>query len=164
METIETSARSAPGLPGALPGGITSALGTAASVVDSCLGDSALSNNSVLIVDDEPQILSLFAEALARHGYHALTAGDAAAALEVLERDPQVVFLDLKLPGTDGVQVFQAMRQVRPAVPVVIITGYPRDSLVEAAMNLGAFACLVKPFSMSDVLAILGALGLRAAA
>jgi len=56
------------------------------------------------------------------------------------------------------------MRQLQPSIPVVIITGYPRDSLVEAAMNLGAFACLVKPFSIGDVLAILGALGLRAAA
>lgn len=123
-----------------------------------------MANNSVLIVDDEPQILSLFAEALARHGYHALTAGDSAAALDHLKLDPQVVFLDLKLPGTDGVQVFESMRKVQPSIPVVIITGYPRDSLVEAAMDLGAFACLVKPFSMSDVLAILGALGLRAAA
>ncbi len=123
-----------------------------------------MTGNSVLIVDDEPQILSLFAESLARYGYQALTAGDAETALERLRQHPEVVFLDLKLPGTDGVQVLEAMHRVDPSIPVVIITGYPRDSLVEAAMNLGAFACLVKPFSMGDVLAILGALDLRAAA
>lgn len=123
-----------------------------------------MAENSVLIVDDEPQILSLLAESLARHGYHALTAGDAEAALDCLRHNPQVVFLDLKLPGTDGVQIFESMRQLQPSIPVVIITGFPRDSLVEAAMNLGAFACLVKPFSIGDVLAILDALGLRAAA
>lgn len=122
-----------------------------------------MAENSVLIVDDEPQILSLFAESLARHGYHALTAGDAGAALECLRDDPRVVFLDLKLPGTDGVQILESIRRLRPSIPVVIITAYPRDSLVEAAMNLGAFACLVKPFSIGDVLAILDALGLRSA-
>jgi CheY-like chemotaxis protein len=75
-----------------------------------------------------------------------------------------VAFLDLKLPGTDGVQIFESIRQLQPDIPVVVITGYPRDSLVEAAMNLGAFACLVKPFSMGEVLGLLEALGLRAAA
>lgn len=124
-----------------------------------------MSDNIVLIVDDEPQILSLFAEALARHGFATLTASDAATALEhVRQARPAVVFLDLKLPETDGVQIFESMLKIDPAIAVVIMTGYPRDSLVEAAMSLGAFACLVKPFSMGEVVGILGALGLRTAA
>ena len=124
-----------------------------------------MADSIVLIVDDEPQILRLFAEALARHGYATLTASDAEAAIEYVKQNrPAVVFLDLKLPETDGVQIFESIRQIDPSIAVVIMTGYPRDSLVEAAMGLGAFACLVKPFSMGEVVGILGALDFRPAA
>lgn len=124
-----------------------------------------VAGKTVLVVDDEPQVLSLFAEALSRHGYHTCVARNCEVALEQLDQgDPQVVFLDLKLPGPDGVQIFERIRERRPTIPVVIITGYPRESLVEAAIKLGAFACLIKPFSMGDVLGILDALDLETAA
>jgi len=124
-----------------------------------------MSQKSVLVIDDEPQILSLFAEALDRHGYRTAVAEDGEAALKVLkDMQPDVIFLDLKLPGEDGVQVLERIRDTHPTVPVVIITAYARDMLVDKAMRLGAFACLIKPFSMSSVLGILAALELGEAA
>lgn len=111
---------------------------------------------SVFVVDDEPQIQSLFVDALSPHGYETSGALDGESAIRHLETNkPDVVFLDLKLPGMDGVKTLQAIRRLYPKVPVVLITAYPRDSLVDGGISLGAFACLVKPFSMKDVLAIL---------
>ena len=124
-----------------------------------------MAQRTVLVIDDEPQILSLFTEALERNGYRTAGAANGEAALEHLKKQsPDVIFLDLKLPETDGVQVLERIRETHPTIPVVIITAYPRDLLVDNAMKLGAFACLIKPFSISNVLAILAALELEAAA
>lgn len=116
---------------------------------------------NVFIIDDEPQIQSLFIEALARYGYTVSGATDGATGLKQLETyKPDAIFLDLKLPGMNGAQILEGIRKLYPKIPVVIITGYPRDSLVDSTMNLDAFACLVKPFSMKDVVAIIETLDL----
>ena len=123
-----------------------------------------MADKSVLVVDDEEQIQSLFSEALGRHGYTVVGVLDGESAIQYLEvNKPKAIFLDLRLPGADGVQTLQRIRQLHPKVPVVIITGYPRDSLVDGAIKLDAFACLVKPFSMADALAILETVELQGA-
>lgn len=115
-----------------------------------------MGNKNVFVIDDEPQILSLFEDALSRHGYTVTSATDGESGLATLKTlKPDIIFLDLKLPGMNGAQILQGIRRLYPKVPVVIITGYPRDSLVDSAIKLDAFACLVKPFSMRDVVAII---------
>lgn len=123
-----------------------------------------MAGKSIFVVDDEPQIQSLFSEALARHGYEVSGVLDGESAISHLEsHKPEVIFLDLKLPGMNGVETLEGIRQLHPKVPVVIITAHPRDSLVDCAIKLGVFACLVKPFSMTDVTAILETLELQQA-
>ncbi|MDH7482499.1 MAG: response regulator [Armatimonadota bacterium] len=120
---------------------------------------------SILIVDDEPQVLSLLTEALERNEYQTFGAQNAETALELLKKKQiDVIFLDLRMPATDGAQTLERIRETHPTTPVVIITAYPRDLLVDRAMKLGAFACLIKPFSMADVLAILDVLEIEKAA
>ncbi len=120
---------------------------------------------SILIIDDEPQVLSLLTEALERNGYQTFGAQDAETAWEHLKKNQvDVIFLDLRMPAMDGVQTLERIRETHPTTPVVIITAYPRDLLVDRAMKLGAFACLIKPFSMGDILAILDVLEIGRAA
>ena len=118
----------------------------------------------VFVIDDDPHIRRLFSEALTRCGYSVTGVPDGESAIKGLESNkPEVIFLDLKLPGMDGVQALEVIRGLHPDIPVVIITGYPRDSLVDGVIGLGVFACLVKPFSMADVLAILETLEIERA-
>jgi len=120
-----------------------------------------MANKSVFVIDDEPQIQSLFSEALSRHGYNVSGTLDGETAIrELKSKKPDLIFLDLRLPGMDGVQTLEEIRHLYPKIPVVLITAYPRDSLVDNAIKLGAFACLVKPFSMADVVAIIQTLAL----
>jgi CheY-like chemotaxis protein len=115
-----------------------------------------MGRKNVFVIDDELQVQNLFSEALSRHGHMVSCASDGESAINKLEGvKPDVIFLDLKLPGMNGVQTLEGIRKLHPKVPVVIITAYPRDSLVDGAMRLGVFACLVKPFSMMDVNTIL---------
>jgi len=123
-----------------------------------------MAETSILVVDDDPHIRKLFSKALTHHGYGVSGAPDGESAMANLKSGkPEVIFLDLKLPGMNGVEVLEVIRRLHPDVPVVIITGYPRSSLVDSAIRMGIFACLVKPFGMADVLAILESLGLAPA-
>lgn len=116
---------------------------------------------NVLVVDDEPNIHRLFSEVLSRRGYRVVGALDGEAALQSLRADsPEVIFLDLKLPGADGTQVLEKIREIEPDIPVILITGYPRDPLVDKAIRMGVFACLVKPFGVTDILTVVEVLAL----
>lgn len=124
-----------------------------------------MAGKNVVVIDDEAQIRKLFSDVLSQHGYTVTGVADGRDISTILkDTQADVVFLDLKMPDTDGVKVLESIRESHSAIPVVIITGYPRDSLVEGAIRLGVFACLVKPFSMADVMAILETLELLEAA
>ncbi|HUV05617.1 MAG TPA: response regulator [Armatimonadota bacterium] len=123
-----------------------------------------MAGTSVFVVDDDPQIPRLFSEALTRHGYSVRAATDGESALKNLKKSkPEVIFLDLKLSGTDDLQTLEGIRGLHPDVPVIIITAYPRDPLVDNAIRMGVFACLVKPLSMAHVLGILETLEIERA-
>ncbi|MDE2842976.1 MAG: response regulator [Chloroflexota bacterium] len=118
----------------------------------------------VLAVDDNPNDLRYARETLADAGYAPLVTGDPEEALRLMaEERPQLVLLDLMLPGADGVDLMQAVLEIDD-VPVVFISAYGREDLVARAFDMGAADYVVKPFSPTELAArIRAALRRRAA-
>lgn len=102
----------------------------------------------VLIVDDEPNVRLVFRTALEAAGYVLSEATDGAEALEVIGgRAPDVVLLDLQMPGTGGMDTLRRLRESGNGVPVVIVTAYGSIPDAVAAMKLGAIDFLTKPLT-----------------
>ena len=118
----------------------------------------------VLAVDDDPQALRYVRDALASAGYTPVVTGDPEEALRlVAEEKPDLVLLDLMLPGTDGIEL---MKDILGAgdVPVIFVSAYGRDELIARAFDMGAVDYVVKPFSPTELAArIRAALRKRAA-
>ena len=114
---------------------------------------------SVLVVDDDPPILRMLERTLAAEGYAVVTAVDGAGALVAVERSiPDVLVLDVGLPGLDGYAVCRRLRGKGLALPILLLTA--RDAVPDrvAGLDAGADDYLVKPFATEELLARLRAL------
>jgi DNA-binding response OmpR family regulator len=113
---------------------------------------------TVLIVDDEPPIVELVRGYLQREGMTVLVAGDGPAALDLTRRDkPDVVILDLMLPGLDGVEVCRQLRTFSDAY-VLMLTARSEEIDRVVGLSVGADDYLVKPFSPRELVARIRAL------
>ena len=114
---------------------------------------------SVLVVDDEPTIAEVVARYLMRAGYETRVAGDGARAIELAgQRRPDLVVLDLMLPGIDGLEVMRRLRQLgetgpRDRVAVILLTAKGDASDRVVGLRLGADDYVVKPFSPAELVA-----------
>lgn len=105
------------------------------------------SGETILVVDDDPYIREALEDRLASLGYKILLAADGNHALEVFERDsPQLVLLDIELPGIKGIDVLNEIRRREADVPVIMITAYGSIDLAVEAMRRGAYDFIPKPF------------------
>ena len=78
---------------------------------------------TILVVDDEPSIVQTLAGILQDEGFEVLTAPDGETALQVVEEEsPDLVFLDISLPGMDGLEVLQQLKEHQPLLPVVMVS------------------------------------------
>ena len=115
-----------------------------------------MSENSLLVIDDEPIIGYSFKRALAGEGVDVRAAQTAADGLrQFAERRPGVVVLDFQLPDRTGLEVFQEIHDRDPHVPVVLITAHGTTETAIEAMRLGVFDYLVKPVDLVGVKAVL---------
>jgi CheY-like chemotaxis protein len=113
----------------------------------------------ILIADDEKEIRDLFVDSLQPHGYAVLSAQDGHAAVEMVQNEKiSVAFLDIRMPGMNGVEALLKIVEVSPETQVVMITGHYEDGTVEEALRRGSFLCLMKPFRSRDVLSLLMAM------
>ena len=104
------------------------------------------------VVDDEPAIRDTMRMILEYEGYEVLLAGSGPEGLTMAERDsPDLVFLDIKMPGLDGLSAAREIAGERRAA-VVILTAFSQRDLIERARDAGALAYLVKPFQKADLL------------
>ena len=111
----------------------------------------------VLVVDDDPQTLRSVRETLTRAGYVARVTGDPAELSRIIRKErPDLVLLDLVLPGTDGIALLGSVPELAD-LPVVFISGYGRDETIAEALEAGAADFLVKPFSPTELTARVGA-------
>ena len=116
----------------------------------------------ILVVDDEECIQRLLKSILARRNYQVLLASNGDEALDsAAERPPDLVILDLALPGLSGLEVCQELRLWLSA-PILIISGRGDESMKIAALDEGADDYITKPFAAGELLARIGALLRRA--
>ena len=109
---------------------------------------------NILVIDDDKEICSLFADTLEESGHTVTTVNDSSKGLELVKnQDYDLVFLDLKMPVMDGAEVFRHIRLAKPNLPVTIITGYPDSDLMMNALTYGPLGVMCKPFRGSDILA-----------
>ena len=111
----------------------------------------------VLLVDDEEEFVVTLAERLRMRGIQAETELDGAAALNKLETyTPQVVVLDLMMPGISGLTVLERIKQLYPKMEVILLTGIGSTSEGVAGMRLGAFDYLMKPLQIEELIEKIG--------
>jgi len=106
----------------------------------------------VLIVDDEEDFATTLAERLTLRGYDVRVEKDGEAALAALDSDPpDVVVLDVKMPGIGGFEVLSRIKVERPQLPVILLTGHGDAKDGMKGMELGAYDYLVKPIDIIDL-------------
>jgi DNA-binding response OmpR family regulator len=123
------------------------------------------SNGTVLIVDDEPTIVEVVSRYLERAGYVTLGAADGPEAVRLAEDgDPDLIVLDLMLPGIDGLEVMRRLHErPGPPVPVILLTARGEESDRLVGLRRGADDYVVKPFSPAELVARVDAVLRRAA-
>ncbi len=107
----------------------------------------------VLVVDDEEELVSTLGERLMLRGIEAdgvFTGADAVR--RVAEKDFDVVILDVKMPRMDGLEVMKKIREIRPHLKVILLTGRGSEKESEIGLEQGAFAYLVKPIDIEDLI------------
>jgi len=106
----------------------------------------------VLIVDDEPNVCNVLRDACSRFGYSVTTCNDGAQAIaEAHCQTFDVIFLDIRMPGMNGTEVLKILRRRLPRATFVMITAYAESELVDESLESGAFLCLSKPLSISEI-------------
>jgi len=102
--------------------------------------------SKILLVDDEREFVQTLSERLLMRDMRSAVAYDGESALEVVREDePDVMILDLKMPGIDGIEVLRRVKATQPEIEVIILTGHGSEADRATCMELGAFAYLQKP-------------------
>ncbi len=108
---------------------------------------------SILVVDDDPHTLKYVRDALANAGYAPIVTADPEEVAPLIQSSkPQLILLDVVLPGTDGIKLMEDILEV-DHVPVILLSGYGRDEIIARAFERGASDYVVKPFSPTELIA-----------
>ena len=109
-------------------------------------------DTKVLVVDDEQIVLDSVRKHLRRESYQIRTVLSGTEAVEILDSGwPQIVITDLMMPGMDGLELLQRVRDSHPAIPVIMITGYATMRTALQALRQGAFDYIAKPFTRAEL-------------
>ena len=103
----------------------------------------------IMIVDDEPQVAEVLARSLSRQGHRTTVVHSGEDALRALESStPDAMFLDISMPGMNGLEVLSRVRETRPSLAVVVITGQATEDEMEHVRRLGAVDVIAKPAAL----------------
>jgi len=104
----------------------------------------------VLIVDDEEELVTTIAERLQIRGMSVEFATDGETALKMIDQNPpQVVVLDVMMPGMGGIEILQRMKALKLQIPVILLTGYGSTEQGQEGLKYGAFDYLMKPCDLN---------------
>ena len=107
----------------------------------------------VLVVDDEEVVRLGYRRVLSADGFRVMAAGDGREALDLMGGDRfDVVLMDMRMPGMDGIELLRAIKDQWPESEVVVVTGYPSIETAKEAVKLGAYDYLAKPLVPEEVL------------
>jgi two-component system response regulator (stage 0 sporulation protein F) len=106
----------------------------------------------ILIVDDQLGIRLLLSEVFRKEGYETLQAASGKEALEILQsNEPDLVLLDMKIPGMDGLEILRRIRQISSSLKVIMMTAYGELDMIQEALSLGALRHFTKPFDIDEI-------------
>ncbi|EJY56648.1 two-component system response regulator (stage 0 sporulation protein F) [Alicyclobacillus sacchari] len=106
----------------------------------------------VLVVDDQFGIRVLLQEVLQREGYEIFQAPNGVTALQIAEQEkPDLILLDMKIPGMDGLEILRNIRKLELDSKVIMMTAYGELDLIHEAMEMGAVAHFTKPFDIDEL-------------
>ena len=127
--------------------------GGRASTLRSRQPRDGLERTGILVVDDDPLTLHYVRDALTAAGYAPAVTGDPREAAHLIEtRRPQLVVLDLVLPGMDGIELMESIPELAD-IPVIFLSAYGREETIARALEAGAADYIVKPFSPTELTA-----------
>lgn len=113
--------------------------------------------SSVLIIDDDDQLRRSFVKLLTEEGYSVASAPSGEAGLRLVQKEvPDLVVLDMRLPGMNGFETFQAIHEIEPKLPVIIMTAYGTTETAIEATKIGAYDYILKPFDIPEMLKVIG--------
>jgi len=105
---------------------------------------------NIMIVDDEPQVAEVLAKSLTRQGHKTTVVHSGEDALRLISNTaPDALFLDVSMPGINGLEVLAEVRRTRPQLAVVVITGHATADEVEQVKKLGAVDVIPKPAALT---------------
>ncbi|MED3623842.1 response regulator [Neobacillus thermocopriae] len=106
----------------------------------------------ILIVDDQFGIRILLNEVFQKEGYQTFQAANGVQALELVKKNsPDLVLLDMKIPGMDGIEILKRLKVIDPDIRVIIMTAYGELDMIQEAKELGAITHFAKPFDIDDI-------------
>jgi two-component system, NtrC family, response regulator HydG len=115
-----------------------------------------MKEHNILVVDDNRDFADVFCDILRGNDYTAESCYEGAKAVEkVKESDFDVVFLDIRMPKTNGIDTLKEIMKIRPKTEVIMMTGYSVDELVHQALEEKASDIIYKPFEIKKVLSLL---------
>jgi DNA-binding response OmpR family regulator len=113
-----------------------------------------MSQGTILVVDDEPAIVEVIRNRLERDGFSVRASGDGESVLPLVsETSPDLIILDLMLPGIDGFEVLRQLRRAGHGLPVIVLTARDDDVDIVVGLELGADDYMAKPFNPRELLA-----------
>lgn len=120
--------------------------------VNTFAGDLELDKKKVLIVDDQNGIRVLLMEVFSSEGYNTFQASNGKLALEIVKNDaPDLVLLDMKIPGMDGLEILKHVKAIDRNIKVIMMTAYGELDMIKEATDLGALMHFTKPFDIDEM-------------
>ncbi len=115
-----------------------------------------MSNLTILIVEDEEELRENLSDLLEFKGHSVTACCDGEQAVEQFDQiNPQLVLLDIQLPGINGLEVLRTVKAKSPETPVVIVSASSAPSVVRQAESAGAFKIILKPYDHNDILQVI---------
>jgi nitrogen regulation protein NR(I) len=113
--------------------------------------------SNILIIDDDDQLRKSFHKLLLQEGYSIDSAASGEAGIAIIRQSPpDLVILDMRLPGINGFETFTVIHELEPKLPVIIMTAYGTTETAIEATKMGAFDYILKPFDIPEMLSIIG--------
>ena len=112
--------------------------------------------STILIIDDDDQLRKSFNKLLIEEGYHSKCAASGEAGLKIIQEEiPDLVILDMRLPGMNGFETFKTIHKTEPKLPVIIMTAFGTTETAIEATKMGAFDYILKPFDIPEMLVVI---------
>lgn len=109
-------------------------------------------SKKLLIVDDQYGIRILLNEVFQKEGYQTFQASNGMQALTIVEEErPDLVLLDMKIPGMDGIEILRRLKEIDQTIEVFIMTAYGELDMIQQAKDLGARTHFAKPFDIDEI-------------